>query len=247
MNKKTWQGFAAAREQYRSFVEGLAKELPDLGKIQQGLVDRRSGPSYKVETPVVYNEALDETGPGDKIKLILVADNPGRREQAAENRRYLVGPSGKIAERFFKEQAGIDFRKNVLILNKTPIHTPRTAELDELCRLGGRRLAEALRESQRVMAALLLDFHRCLAPVPVWIIGYSEMKKGGIFEAYTETIKALYNPLPGRWKELLFFRHFSMNQFTIDLNKQRLPGESLNATLQRIGGAYRERVMGAPF
>jgi hypothetical protein len=195
---------------------------------------------------VVYNEALDETGPGDRIKLLLVADNPVRREQAAENRRYLVGPSGKIAEKFFRDHPslGIDFRKNVLILNKTPVHTARTAELGELCRMAGSRVTAAVEESQRFMAGLLLDFHRALAPATVWIIGYSEMKKGGIFEVYTETIKTLYAALPRRRGELLFFRHFSMNQFTIDLNSQRLPGEPLDEALRRIGAAYRGRVMG---
>jgi hypothetical protein len=215
-------------------------------KTQQNLVDLRAGPSYRVETPVVYNEALDETGPGDRVRLILVADNPGRREQAAENRRYLVGPSGKIAERFFRDNPalGIEFRKNVLILNKTPVHTARTAELAELCRMGGSRLAAAVEESQRAMAALLLDFHLALAPVPVWIIGYSEMKKGGIFEAYTETVKTLYAALPRRREELLFFRHFSMNQFTIDLKRQSPPGEPVEEALARIGAAYRGRILG---
>jgi hypothetical protein len=246
VNKKAWQGFVLARERCRSITEELVKAFPNLGKIEQRLADGRSGPSYRVQTPVVYNRALDEIGPHDRIKLILAADNPGRREQAAENRRYLVGPSGKLAEKFFREHPSlnIEFRKNVLILNKTPIHTPRTAELRELCRLGGPRLAAAITESQRAMAELLLEFHRCLAPIPVWIIGYSEMKKGGIFEAYTGAIKTLYAPLPRRREELLFFRHFSMNQFTIDLRRQSQKGEALEETLNRIGGAYRERVMG---
>jgi hypothetical protein len=252
VTKKAWQGFASAREKYRLLVERLIRDLPDLGKTQQSLVDLRSGPSYRVETPVVYNKALDETGPEDRIKLILVADNPGRREQAAENRRYLVGPSGKIAEKFFRDHPslGIDFRKDVLILNKTPIHTARTAELKELCRMGsdGGGITAAVKESQRAMAGLLLDFHRALAPVPVWIIGYSEMKRGGIFEVYTETIKTLYAAFLKRREELFFFRHFSMNQFTIDLNRQlnrqTFPGEPVDEALRRIGAAYRERVMG---
>ena len=245
VNKKAWQGFVAAREKYRVLVETLIRDLPGLGKTQQSLVDLRAGPSYPVETPVVYNEALDDTGPGGRIKLILVADNPGRREQAAENRRYLVGPSGKIAEKFFRDHPslGIEFRANVLILNKTPIHTARTAELEELCRMGGSRVTAALQESQRAMAGLLLDFHRALAPAPVWIIGYSEMKKGGVFEVYTETIKTLYAALPKRREELFFFRHFSMNQFTIDLNRQSLPSEPVDEALRRIGAAYRGRVM----
>jgi hypothetical protein len=35
-----------------------------------------------------------------------------------------------------------------------------------------------------------------------------------------------------------------MNQFTIDLGKQRQPGETAAETLTRMGAAYRSRVMG---
>jgi hypothetical protein len=240
-----WQDFAAIREQYRHSVEELRRAMPALAQVQQELVDARAEASYPVETPVVYNEALDEINPSDEIKLILLADNPGRREQA--KRRYLVGPSGKIADTFFQKHAelGLDFRKNVLILNKTPIHTARTAELKELCTRGGAELAEALLASQADMARLLWDFHRAFAPLPVWIIGYSEMKRGGIFERFTETIRTLYaGASEERRAELYLFRHFSMNQFTSDLQRQTLPNEPVTAALKRIGAAYRLRILG---
>ena len=245
MNAKMWRHFRAARDSCREAAELLDKQLPGLKSLQQKLADSRSGPSYTVETPVVYNEALDGLGPDDDIKLILVADNPGRREQAAENRRYLVGPSGKIAERFFREEPslGIDFRKNVLILNKTPVHTPRTVELRELCRLGGPDLTEAIAQSQVTMAEILRQFYRALAPIPVWIIGYSEMKRGGIFEAYTAALKKTA-AAAGLHDRLFFYRHFSMNQFTIDLRKQAGPGETTAQTLERIGAACRGRILG---
>ncbi|MDR2663724.1 MAG: hypothetical protein LBC31_12080 [Treponema sp.] len=260
------QAFHKAVERCRSLVNGIAA-LPELGPVVQKLVDRREGPSYRVDTPVVFNRDLDELSPSS-IKMILVADNPGRREQAAENRRYLVGPSGKIAEKFFRDrpELGIDFRKNVLILNKTPIHTPRTAELKDLCGMN-KELAHAAASSQRVMAELLGEFYAALAglrsgdgnaraknaqskaknskaPFPVWIIGYSEMKKGGIFEVYTDTLRSLCASNPGLRASLYFYRHFSMNSFTVDLKRQGRPGENLAETLERIGAAYRERVLG---
>jgi hypothetical protein len=167
----------------------------------------------------------------------------------AENRRYLVGHTRKIAEKFFHDNPalGINFRKNVIILNKTPVHTPRTVELKELCRLGGSVLETAIAESQRIMAQLLLEFHRALAgkdgtALPVWITGYSEMKKGGVFETYTNEMKTIYGGTD--LKDAVFlYRHFSMNQFTIDLKQQIVPGETLDGTLARIGAAYREKFL----
>jgi hypothetical protein len=256
MTKKIFAAFTAARDRYRKEVRALERKLPELGKLQQELVNKRSGPAYTVETPLVYNRALDDVGPAGEIRLILVADNPGRREQAAENRRYLVGPSGKIAEKFFRDhpELGMDFRKNVIILNKTPVHTPRTAELKELSRLysGGKSeaFARAIDASQRAMAELLLEFQRAFSSdkaLPVWITGYSEMKAGGSFEAYTERLRTLYGQsgIPGEsLKNALFlYRHFSMNQFTIDLKQQANRGESMEKALKRIGEAFRLRIL----
>jgi hypothetical protein len=247
-SKKAAAAFAAARDRYREEIGALERKLPGLGKLQQELVDSRPGPSYPVETPLVYNGALDELDPANRIRLILVADNPGRREQAAENRRYLTGPSGKIAEGFFRNtpELGIDLRRNVVILNKTPVHTPRTADLAELCRRGGPEIAALVAESQRTMAALLLEFHRALAPVPVWITGYSQMRRGGIFEAYTETLARICSGRAGAAlrESLCLYRHFSMNQFTIDLRRKTRPGEDIPDALLRVGRAYRERILG---
>jgi hypothetical protein len=248
MKHTSWELFATARDHFRRETGKILRKMPELQALQQQLVDSRDTP-YIVETPVVYNRALDDLTPDSEIKLILVADNPGRREQTGENRRYLVGPSGKIAEKFFRDHPVLDtdFRKNVIILNKTPVHTPRTVELKELRRLGGAALETALDQSQRLMARLLLEFHRAFAcengkAIPVWITGYSEMKKGGVFEAYTDEIRSLYNGTD--LKELVFlYRHFSMNQFTIDLKRQAAPGETVAQTLRRTGAAYRKKFL----
>ena len=252
MKDCAWEKFVSLRKRFRHLVEKLDRSLPKLKSIQQELADKRGSgknSSYTVETPVVYNTALDDITINDNIKLILVADNPGRREQALENRRYLVGPSGKIACKFFRDNPslGIDFTKNVIILNKTPIHTPRTNELREICRIekqtGGSAVATALEKSQKDMACLLFEFHETLG-VPVYIIGYSEMKNGGIFETYTEMLRQLYADKEQMYNKIYFYRHFSMNQFTIDFKKQTLPGESVSVTLERIGRAYRKRILG---
>jgi len=252
LTRSAWKNFEKARERFRVTTEELSRSLPTLKKLQQKLADTRANGKnalYTVETPVVYNTALDEIKIDDEIKLIIVADNPGRREQAAENRRYLVGPSGKIAKKFFinNPSLGIDFTKNVIILNKTPIHSPRTVELRELIKMetasGKHSIAAAIEESQKNMADLLFEFHSAL-DCPVWITGYSEMRKGGIFDSYTEKLKSLYANNKEMYNRLFFYRHFSMNQFTIDLKQQAKPGESVKKSLERIGEGYRRRIIG---
>jgi len=252
LKQSEWNKFEKARDRFRYEVDKLARSLPKLKSIQQKFADSRAdgkNSSYTVETPVVYNSALDGITVDDEIKLILVADNPGRREQTADNRRYLVGPSGKIAQKFFRDnpELGIDFLKNVIILNKTPIHSPRTVELRELCRIeaetGGSSIAGALEESQKTMASLLFEFHEAFL-CPVWITGYSEMKKRRLFETYTEKLKDIYANREEMYKQIYFYRHFSMNQFTIDLKQQALKGETVTKSLRRIGTAYRKRILG---
>ena len=251
MTKETWTAIRKTVKHYRLLIEKTEKALPELSRHIQKFVNNREGPSYIIKTPVVYNQALDDLGAESEIKMILVGDNPGRREQ--ETSRYLVGPSGKIAENFFRSNPGlgIDFRKNVLILNKTPIHTPRTTDLKTLCSFGGKQLEETVISTQQEMARLLYEFwlafnahQKSKEYCEIWIIGYSEMKKGGIFEAYTETLKKLCSAYPEFKTNIRFFRHFSMNQFTIDLKKRAESGESVSRSLERIGIAYRERVLG---
>jgi hypothetical protein len=251
MNKTAWAAFCGARDRFREGLEQFRRDFSGLKALQQHLADNRPGPAYTVRNSLVYNQALDDVGPSDEIRLILVGDNPGRREQ--ETGRYLVGPSGKIAEGFFRrtEELGIDLRQNVLILNKTPVHSPRTLELGELCRLGGPELVLRIGETQRFMASLLLDFQQALSvpkkartPGPqVWITGYSEMKKGGIFEPYTRALGELYAETLLR-DSVFLYRHFSMNQFGIDLRRQAGEGEDARAALDRIGRSYRKRILG---
>ena len=241
-----YAAFGKARDYFRNYAVSLAKTAPRLTALQQALVDADYGGKYTVVRPVVYNESLDAITEADTIKIILVGDNPGRREQ--ETGRYLIGPSGKLAENFFRAHPalGIDFRKNVLILNKTPVHTPRTADLKKLPGIGGGLnpdIAALIRQSQREMAAILSRFYAALRPVQIWIAGYSEMRKGGIFAEYTN---ALFDLLPAAG--IFLYRHFSMNQFLIDNNdkaKRFAPPAGADEEweiLKTIGEQYRDQI-----
>ncbi len=250
MTEFQWTEFQNLRHTYKSYVDELSRALPQLPELLSELIGGRSGPSYPLETPVVYNRALDTVQQTSTIKIILVADNPGRREQTAVERRYLVGPSGKLAEGFFRQhpELGIDFRQHVLILNKTPIHTPRTVELRDLARLGGSEIAEGIRSSQVNMARFIYRCHEIFAgEAELWIIGYSEMGRGKLFESFTEALRQAYlteaeNSISRQ--RVYLYRHFSMNQFAIDFSQQRSAGESTAETLHRIGSHYRQRILG---
>lgn len=134
MTHDQFTAFSAFRERFRTQVAAWSSDadlMNALASLQKEAAKADGVPDYPIETPIVYNTALDEITESDDIRIIVIGDNPGKSEQLATNRKYLVGQAGKIAEGFFRRnpELGIDFRKNAIILNKTPLHTAKTREL----------------------------------------------------------------------------------------------------------------------
>jgi len=244
--------------EFRSLREGFARQVdhwisrsPWLGELQDELRVELGYGDYRIETPIVYNRALDDIDEMAEPAFVLVADNPGKNEQLSKNRRYLVGQSGKLAEGWFRRELGVDFRKSVVLVNKTPIHTPKTAELRKLLALAGRKspelrskLAVLLDESQRWMAGLALDLQAALG-VPLWVSGYGELRPHGLFAPWAAALSEEYLRAPGELRDgVLLFRHFSMNQFAVEIKQKRDPAERLSDELERIGSANRKRILG---
>jgi hypothetical protein len=247
MRAKAYAAVSAIREEFRSLVARWTKENPYLPELQERLRADLGYEDYRVETPIVYNRALDDIEPGDAIKIVLVADNPGKNEQLERNNRYLVGQSGKLASGWFGRELGVDFRREVLILNKTPVHTPKTAELRRLLALAGPdrdRLSVLLAESQRAMAELAFRAASALGAV-LWISGLGELGARGLFQAYRDALAELISSAPARSRpEILAFNHFSMNQFSIEVARKADPAKPLLSELARIGSENRKRVLG---
>lgn len=245
MDRRRYEEFSALRETFRRKVRDWSEAVPELRSLQEKLRADRGYDDYTVETPVVYNRALDDIGPESRPRWILVADNPGKNEQKARNLRYLVGQSGKLAESFFRGKLGTDFRSEVLIINKTPVHTPKTAELAMLRALDPSGRVEALlKESQTWMAGLARAAQDAL-DIPVWISGRSELKPKGIFGPWFREFSRLYRDAPAAVREgVLVFNHFSMNQFSIELRRKIDPGKPLLEELHRIGSENRREVFG---
>ena len=246
------------RKDFRGLVQAWNSDNPYLLEAQERVRIKQGYDDYRVETPVVYNRALDDIGPMDEIKIILVADNPGKKEQLVANNRYLVGQSGKLATGWFLSELKLDFRREALILNKTPIHTPKTAELSILARSAGlhrQRLESLLAGSQSAMADFAWRLFQALrttdatgtsAEWPVlWISGVGELRKGGLFEIYRdEIIRRLARATPEERNGVWAFNHFSMNQFAIEIKRKARPVVPIVEELARIGRENRIRVFG---
>ena len=255
MHPKAYAAVEAAREEFRGLVEEWSARNPYLLEAEERLREKLGYGDYRVETPVVYNRALDDIKISDEIKIVLVADNPGKKEQLAVNNRYLVGQSGKLAEGWFRRELRLDFRREVLILNKTPVHTPKTAELALLSRqagIYGDRVESLVAGSQAKMADLAWRLLAALRDTPLgslwpvlWVSGVGELRNGGLFEVYRdELIRRLAKADAPTRASVWAFNHFSMNQFAVELKRKARPGRPLLEELGRIGRENRLRIFG---
>lgn len=254
---------------YRIESAGLADALRAL---QKKAAERDGVPPYSLDTQIVYNRSIDVIKKEDDIKIILVGDNPGKDEQLERNRRYLVGQSGKIADGFFRKnpELGIDFRKNVLILNKTPLHTAKTKELALLIKEGPPLVADIIRESQIWFAEATAKLHRALCSssagqdgctnvansaearnqcsCELWLVGYAELRPKGLFVPYRDALNAAYadwlQEASGAASGIFVYQHFSMNRFLIDLKEKSQPELTLKENLHRTGLFHRKEILG---
>lgn len=250
MTDSQWKAFCDFKKIFIEKIDEWNKRCPQLQVLQEAAAKAANTPSYSFETPIVYNRDLDRFTRDDDIKLIVIGDNPGKDEQLLKNNKYLVGQAGKIADGFFKRnpELGVDFRKNVIILNKTPVHSAKTNQLKHIIKNGGVQVAALIQESQLWMAEQTAKLHSALcsgasgggvAP-ELWLVGYAELKGKGIFIPYRDKLKESYgvctagtdlagaNGTAGTdllvsgayaWSKVYVFQHFSMNRFTIDLCK----------------------------
>ena len=247
MTDSQWDYFcnfrSSFKDQCNSWLNQFANILPS---IQKTAYEKDNVPFYPIETPIVYNTDLDLFTKDSQIKLILIGDNPGKDEQRIYNKKYLCGQSGKIAEGFFRKhpELEIDFRKNVLILNKTPVHTAKTKELNYLSSQS-QSLSNLILESQIWMAKQTLELQKILG-CSLWLIGYSEIKNKGVFIPYRKEFEKYYdiNQNKSNYDNMFVFQHFSMNRFIIDLNKfQKLnQNMKLSDALSYLGNKHKSEI-----
>lgn len=228
------------RRNFKAKIQEWNKKVPNLMDLQKSAAKEAKTPEYSFETPIVYNRALDEISENDEIKLIVVGDNPGKDEQLLKNNKYLVGQAGKLGEGFFRKhpELGIDFRKNVIILNKTPVHSAKTSQLKYIIKNGGKNSADLIEESQIWMAEQTARLAKKLNS-EIWLVGYSELKSKGIFTKYRDELKKCAD-----WEKLFVFQHFSMNRFSIDLKEfmENHKELSLREALFQLGTLHKTEI-----
>lgn len=219
MNTEQWDALSAFKMGYKSYCDVLNATYHMLLVPLQREAAIKDTPEYPLENAVVYNTALDELTPNSDIRLIVITDNPGKDEQLNQNQKYLAGQSGKVANSFFasRPELGIDFRKNVIILNKTPVHSAKTKHLKVMAKASP-EAAKIIRESQMITARMTANLHQALG-CELWMVGYGELKRGGIFDLYKSSFQGSYASCPDVWKNVRVYQHFSMNCFAKDLKK----------------------------
>lgn len=242
MTREQFLSLEEFRRNFKAKIQDWNNKVPNLMELQKNAAKDAKTPKYSFETPIVYNRAVDEISEDDEIKLIVVGDNPGKDEQLLKNNRYLVGQAGKLGEGFFKKhpELGIDFRKNVIILNKTPVHSARTSQLKHIVKNGGKNAAELIEESQLWMAEQTALLAKKLN-AEIWLVGYSELKPKGIFTKYRDELKKYAD-----WEKLFVFQHFSMNRFSIDLKDfmEKHKDFSLEESLFQLGTLHKNEIFG---
>ncbi len=252
MKPGQYKAFCALKTEFKDYVGELSLRCPWLTSLQESLRAELGYLDYEIETPVVYNRDLDDLSESDEPRFLIVADNPGKNEQKASQNRYLVGQSGKLAAGWFKAKLDLDFRSACVIINKTPIHTPKTAEIARLQALAAREsprlareLAGILLESQLKMAGMAHGMHRALG-CDLWISGYGELRRGKLFRPWAEELSRLYSGVtPALRDSVWVFRHFSMNQFSIEYSSwDRDGGGTAMERLEAIGRARRKEILG---
>jgi hypothetical protein len=127
----------------------------------------REWPAKYPGIPFVWNRELDpyveEPARLQELRWILCSDNPGVEEAKLGCFLAPTGRSGREARKVIAE-AGHDWNRQVIVLNKSVIHTPKTADLKALP-------AEPIRETERFMAQIILDLLR-ETKADLWVIGF---------------------------------------------------------------------------
>ncbi len=230
MTESQFLDFLNVKKIFKKEIENLTLATPDLAEEILSIQDK----SYEMLNPLVYNEKFDDVTKDFNIKYIWVTDNPGVKE--CQQKRYGVGSSGSAGKNFMESYGLVeDFDREVLILNKSPIHTRVTADLAKLKSMG-----PVYGDCQKLMAKLCFDLHSIL-DCELWILGTSNLDK--IFNPFKTEFNNFYKA--GLLVNKVFlYNHFSQGQFkkAYNIYNKENPDLSPNELCRLIGAENRNKL-----
>ena len=227
MTKEQFKKFCSFRDEFRKQTALWNEEY---NKVLKERIESLSG--CEITNSFIYNEKLDEINENDNIKYIWIQDNPGYNEMLQN--RYAVGASGKAGQNFMKNEGlAEDFDREVIVLNKSPIHTKVTAVLSKL------KNREIQDETQKYMAKTIFTVHN-IFECDLWILGISNLK--GIFGTFSNDMEKLYKNSTLNKKIFLYY-HFSQGQFkkAYNLEVNTLGTDDTDKILESIGIKNRKK------
>ena len=227
MTKEQFKKFCSFRDEFRKQTALWNEEY---NKVLKEKIESLSG--CEITNSFIYNEKLDEINENDNIKYIWIQDNPGYNEMLQN--RYAVGASGKAGQNFMKNEGlAEDFDREVIVLNKSPIHTKVTAVLSKL------KNREIQDETQRYMAKAIFTVYN-IFECDLWILGISNLK--GIFGTFSKDMEKLYKNSALNKKMFLYY-HFSQGQFkkAYNLEANTLGTDDPDKILESIGIKNRKK------
>ena len=227
MTKEQFEKFCSFRDEFRKQIILWNEEY---NKILKEKIESLSG--CEITNSFIYNEKLDDINENDNIKYIWIQDNPGYNEMLQN--RYAIGASGKAGQNFMKNEGlAEDFDREVIVLNKSPIHTKVTAVLSKL------KNREIQDETQRYMAKAIFTVHN-IFECDLWILGISNLK--GIFGTFSKDMEKLYKNSALNKKMFLYY-HFSQGQFkkAYNLEANTLGTDDPDKILESIGIKNRKK------
>ncbi len=230
MTKSQFLDFLNVKKVFKKEIENLKFAIPHLTEGISVLQDK----PYVVANPLVYNEKFDEVTQDFNIKYIWVTDNPGVKE--SQQNRYGVGSSGTAGKNFMKGYGLVeDFDREVLILNKSPIHTRVTADLAKF-----KTINPVYSDCQKLMAKLCFDLHSIL-DCELWILGTSNLDK--IFNPFKTEFNNFYKS-GTILNKVFLYNHFSQGQFkkAYNIYKKENPDLSPNELCRLIGTENRKKL-----
>lgn len=143
------------QKEFLNLIEKYKKEVEEIGKNLEKF-------NYKT----VFNSDLYETNI-ENIKAITVMDNPGITE--LEQGRFLIGSAGKGFNKVINSIQNITREDNLIILNKSSIHTKATLDLNKLYQ--NEELKQIFLKEQELTFNFIKNIQK-LCQCPIMVHGY---------------------------------------------------------------------------